>query len=46
MGAYAEPRSGRQLVGYNNFKRSNPETDRFKVRSLCCARHLQAPPNQ
>jgi len=32
MGARPEPRSGRQLVGYNNFKRSNPLTDRFKVR--------------
>lgn len=34
VSAMAAPPTKRQLVGYNNFKRSNPLTDKFKVRTI------------
>ena len=40
MSAIAAPPSKRQLVGYNNFKRSNPLTDKFKVRTTDVAPRL------
>ena len=40
LSAIGAPPTKRQLVGYNNFKRSNPKTDKFKVRTVHCSPEL------